>query len=101
VLTVRDKGKLPDGQTVTWVIPSDGVSLQPEDALTADDFVATVTEARHLGEITLATLAVAAVPGACLTLTLAGAQRQTLVAGSRRAVRLNRERVHVMPVRTP
>lgn len=101
VLTVRDKGRLPDGQRVTWVIPSDGVSLHPMDTLTADDFDATVTEARHLGEITLATLSVSTVPGAQLTLTLTGVQRQSLSVGNRFAVRLNRERVHVMPVRMP
>ncbi|MCU0943011.1 MAG: ABC transporter ATP-binding protein, partial [Hydrogenophaga sp.] len=101
VLTVRDKGKLPEGQAVAWVIPSDGVSLHPVEAITADDFDATVTEARHLGEISLATLAVAAVPGARLTLTLTGAQRLDLAVGARFAVRLNRERVHVMPVRSP
>lgn len=101
VLAVRDKGKLPDGQRVTWVIPSDGITLLPPEALAAGDFAAEVVEARHLGEITLATLALAAVPGAPLRLTLSGAQRQGLVAGARWGVRLAMDKVHVMPVRSP
>lgn len=101
VLTVRDKGKLPDGQRVTWVIPSDGITLLPPETLGAGDFDAEVVEARHLGEITLATLALAAVPGAALRLTLSGAQRQGLVVGARWGVRLAMDKVHVMPVRSP
>jgi molybdate transport system ATP-binding protein len=64
LLTVRDKGKLPSGQAVNWVIPSDGITLLDPAARRAGDFVAEVAEARHLGEITLATLALADVPGA-------------------------------------
>lgn len=101
VLAVRDKGKLPNGQRVTWVIPSDGITLLPPETLGAGDFAAEVVEARHLGEITLATLALAAVPGAPLRLTLSGVQRQGLVAGARWGVRLAMDKVHVMPVRSP
>ncbi|HEX5738069.1 MAG TPA: ABC transporter ATP-binding protein [Hydrogenophaga sp.] len=100
VLTVRDKGKLPDGQAVTWVIPSDGITLLAVDAREPGDFEAQVVEARHLGEITLATLALTAVPGAPLRLTLSGAQRQGLVVGAPFGVRLAMDKVHVMPVRS-
>lgn len=100
VLTVRDKGKLPEGQAVTWVIPSDGITLLAAEAREPGDFDAEVVEARHLGEITLATLALAAVPGAALRLTLSGAQRQGLAVGTRLGVRLTMDKVHVMPVRT-
>lgn len=100
VLTVRDKGRLAPGQPVNWVIPSDGIALVDPAARHDDDFVTEVTEARHLGEITLATLSLAAVPGARLVLTLAGPQRQRLVVGSPAAVRLDRRFVHVMPVRS-
>ena len=64
------------------------------------DFGAEVREARHLGEITLVTLSIAAVPGARLVLTLSGAQRQDLRADAAVAVRLDLRQVHVMPVRT-
>nr|ART89768.1 molybdenum transport ATP-binding protein ModC [uncultured bacterium] len=100
VLTVRDKGKVPTGQAVNWVIPSDGIALiAPEDQLEGD-FSAEVYEARHLGEITLATLALSAVPGARLVLTLSGAQRQGLAPGARIGVRLDPSLVHVMPLKS-
>jgi len=100
VLQVRDKGKVPTGQAVNWVIPSDGISLIDAGAVGPTDFSAEVCEARHLGEITLATLGLASVPGARLVLTLSGAQRQVLALGARVGVRLDPELVHVMPLRT-
>ena len=99
VLTVRDKGRLPPGQVVNWIIPSDGIVLAEPDARQDGDFGAELVEARHLGEITLATLRVDAVPGAHLVLTLVGARRKTLQPGARFAVRLDPRRVHVMPLR--
>jgi molybdate transport system ATP-binding protein len=96
---VRDKGKMPAGQTVNWVIPSDGIALVDAGAQGPADFGAEVIEARHLGEITLATLSLDAVPGARLVLTLAGAQRQGLMPGARFGARLDPGRVHVMPLR--
>ena len=99
VLTVRDKGKLPVGHAVTWVIPNDGIVLIEPDARRPGDFDAEVTEARHLGEITLATLSLRAVPGARLVLTLADAQRLALTSGARVCARLDPVRVHVMPLR--
>lgn len=99
VLTVRDKGKLPAGQAVSWVIPNDGITLVAAGEPDADAFDAEVIEARHLGEITLATLSLTAIPGAQLVLTLAGAQRQALTPGARTRARLDPQRVHVMPLR--
>jgi molybdate transport system ATP-binding protein len=100
LLTVRDKGKLEPGQPLNWVIPSDGIHLLEPSAQQAGDFSAEVSVARHLGEITLATLRLDAVPGAELVLTLSGAQRRGLVAGTRVAVRLDTGLVHVMPQRS-
>lgn len=62
MLNVRDKGKLPAGHAVNWVIPNDGIVLMDPDAGGAGDFEAKAVEARHLGEITLATLSLDAVP---------------------------------------
>ena len=101
VLTVPNKGRLPPGQAVTWVIPNDGIVLMAPAAACPGDLDAQVLEARHLGEITLATLSVAEVPGARLVLTLAGAQRQSVTPGARFRARLDPGRVHVMPVRRP
>jgi len=100
VLTVRDKGKLPAGQEVNWVIPNDGIVLIDPGAGDAGDFDSEVIEARHLGEITLATLRVHGVPGARLVLTLAGPQRHAVRSGARFGARIDPARVHVMPLRT-
>lgn len=99
VLTVRDRGRLPVGQAVNWIIPSDGIILTHPQAEDSGVFGAGLVEARHLGEITLAMLSVDVVPGAHLVLTLAGAQRQTLEPGARFGVRLGPDRLHVMPLR--
>jgi molybdate transport system ATP-binding protein len=101
LLVVRDKGRLPAGHAVHWVIPNDGIVLIDPSAGGPDDFAAEVIEARHLGEITLAKLGLDAVPGARLVLTLAGAQRQALTPGARLCARLDPDRVHVMPLRLP
>ena len=97
---MRDKGKLPPGQAVNWVVPSDGITLLAAHAARqAGDLAAQVVEARHLGEISLITLSLAAVRGARLTLTLSGVQRQDLAVGAPVRVRLDLGLVHVMPVR--
>lgn len=99
ILKVRDKGRIATGQSVSWVIPSDGITLLDPASLTADEFGAIVTEARHLGEITLATLALNNVPGALLRLTLTGSQRLRITPGEQIGVRLDQGLVHVMPSR--
>jgi len=104
VLNVRDKGKLPAGQPVTWVIPGDGITLldtAPETTQgpIADQFAVQVVDARFLGEITLATLDVVGMPGVELRLTLAGSKRGTLALGTTLGVRLDLDQVHVMPLR--
>lgn len=99
VITVRDKGKLPPGHIVSWVIPNDGIVLIDADSGSAGDFDAEVIEARHLGEITLATLSVDAVADSRLVLTMAGTRREALKPGARFCARFDPSRVHVMPLR--
>ncbi len=102
ILTVRDKGKIPSGQAVHWIIPSDGITLvDPSAPGLADgsDWDAQVLEARHLGEISLITLALGAVSGAQLLLTLSGPQRQGVNVGGTARVKMDLNRVHVMPMR--
>ena len=103
VLTVRDKGRIPPGQAISWVIPSDGITLvDPSAPGIGDgcDWEAQVLEARHLGEISLITLALALVDGAQLLLTLSGPQRHGIGIGSTVKARLDVSRVHVMPRRS-
>lgn len=99
VLEVRDKGKVPPGQAVNWVLPGDAITLRDRTAQADDEFDVELVELRHLGEITLCTLAVRAVPGARLTLTLSGPGRLTVDGGRGLSVGLDRDRVHVMPFR--
>jgi molybdate transport system ATP-binding protein len=99
VLTLLDKGRLKAGQAVDWVVPGEGLALVASADIAAGDFNADVLEARALGEITLATLALADVPGARVRLVLSGAQGGALVAGARMGLRLDRDLVHVMPLR--
>ena len=100
VLTVRDKGRLRPGQPVTWMVPGDGITLLDGPPEGPAEFAAKVIEACHLGEITLATLALARMPDVRLLLTLAGRQRVGMVAGASLAVRIDADLVHVMPLRT-
>jgi molybdate transport system ATP-binding protein len=102
LLRVRDKGRIAPGQQVSWVVPGDGLHWLP-DAAPGDDattWPAEVQQARHLGEITLATLALASPAGTLLQLTLSGPQRAGVVAGRRGCVRLDAALVHVMPQRS-
>lgn len=102
LLEVRDKGRVRPGQAVTWVVPGDVVALLDEPTQIGDgpahDIAAVVTEARQLGEITLATLALDAVPGAALAQTLSGPQRRRVRVGQCVELRLNLELVHMAPI---
>jgi molybdate transport system ATP-binding protein len=99
VLEVRDKGRIDAGQRVDWVVPGDALELLPDAVRSETRFAATVTEARHLGEITLATLSLDVYDGMPLQLTLAGAQRRRVAVGERVGLRLDPLAVHVMPIR--
>ena len=98
-LRVRDKGRIQAGQPVTWVVPGDGFTLLDHPTDRDCEFAAVVIEARHLGEITLATLALPAVHGAQVVLTLSGPQRVRLVVGGQVGLRVDPSLVHVMPQR--
>jgi molybdate transport system ATP-binding protein len=98
-LEVRDKGRLPPGQAVDWLIPGDAIALEADAADEPGCFAARVVDARHQGEITLATLQLDAAGGAPLLLTLAGRERQQLAAGATVGIRIDLAQVHVMPLR--
>ena len=98
LLRVKDKGKLPKGQHVHWVIPGEGISLISPQNRQPIDWCATVREARHLGEMSLVTMTLDQRKAVCLRLTLSGSQDLNLEIGSPVCVRLNCALVHVMPV---
>ena len=99
VLTVRDKGRIPIGQLVTWVIPNDGIALVDGPPRQVDAFLATVQEARHLGEISLVSLALSNMPDTVVRVTLSGPMRSQLTVGRPCCVRLDLDLIHVMPLR--
>jgi molybdate transport system ATP-binding protein len=99
LLRVRDKGRIDAGQSVSWVIPGDGITLLERPPESPGEFRAIVADARHLGEITLATLELTDVPGASLRLMLSGPQRLRIAPGEQRCVRIDLALVHVMPTR--
>lgn len=96
LLEVRDKGKIKPGQPVNWVVPGDGILLGADGS--GQELEATVSEARHLGEITLASLTLQRNPQISLRITLAGPQRRRIGNGDRLALRLDPALVHVMPL---
>ncbi len=96
LLEVRDKGKIKPGQPVNWVVPGDGILLGADGIGQALE--ATVSDARHLGEITLASLTLQHDPQISLRITLAGPQRRRIASGDRLALRLDPALVHVMPL---
>ena len=109
VLRVPDKGRLQPGQPVSWVLPGEAIELIAPAQRAPGDLDAVVSQVRHLGEITLATVYLTGAPHARLTLTLAGAGAAPLGAPSTSltadtprpvAVRLDARQVHVMPVRS-
>ncbi len=111
-LKVRDKGRLDVGQRVTWVVQGDGLQCRLVDASStppgalpsggagALPLAARLSESRHLGEMSLALLALEALPGVQLHMTLSGPWRQHLQADQRLWVDIDPEWVHVMPTRT-
>ncbi len=60
-------------------------------------FQATVVQAQHLGEITLAKLAVDDLPGGVFNLTLAGRHRSQVKVGEQHRIYLDQNMIHVMP----
>jgi molybdate transport system ATP-binding protein len=99
LLTVRDKERLKEGQRLSWIIPGDAISLVDTATAQAGDFTAQITSARHLGEITMITVALVSMPGVKLAMTVSGAQRHDLKVGDRVSVRIDQKLVHVMPHR--
>ena len=101
-LCVVDKGRLAPGQRVTWVIQGDGLQVWPPAAQAdqPDVWCARLTELRHLGDLSLATLALVRLPGVELHMTLAGPQRLQWAVGQTVCIKLDPAWVHVMPMRT-
>jgi molybdate transport system ATP-binding protein len=99
VLEVVDKGRIKAGQQVTWVVPGDGIELSDDrsPASSTCRLPATITDVRHLGETTLATLRLQAWPAAVIAISVSGVDQRRLVPGAPVTVGLDLAKVHVMP----
>ena len=81
------------------MLPGDGFELI-DGAPTPgrrEEFAATISDVRHLGETTLATLRLRAGPGAAMSVSVSGADQRRMVAGAPITVRLDLTKIHVMP----
>ncbi|WP_444634986.1 ABC transporter ATP-binding protein [Cupriavidus oxalaticus] len=99
MLKVRDKGRIPVGQAVSWVVPGEGISLRDVSTETTGDFRARVVDARYLGEMVLMTLALVDFHDLPLRLSLSGALPGRFPVGALLSVRLQTDLIHVMPWR--
>jgi len=99
VLEVKDKGKLPQGQRLTWVIPSDGLTVAVQPDQRPNWFETTVKDARFLGDISLVTLVCPSLNHLEVKLSLSGPSRRIIEVGRQLHLHVNADFVHVMPVR--
>lgn len=97
ILRVIDKNRISPGQSVSWVIPGDGIDLLQGEGESSVMFDALVVQAQHLGESTLVKLALGDLPGSVVNITLAGRQRRQVNEGERHSVYLDQSMIHVMP----
>lgn len=99
LLRVPDKGKLPTGQTVHWLLPGEGIELLDAGASGPTTFAAELLSARHVGELSLCTLRLTQAPRSTVQLSLTGTRWRGLQPGTAVALRLDPDQIHVMPLR--
>lgn len=106
-LQVLDKNRLTDGAAVSWVLAGEQVDVA-QGLVTAqanepvNQMACELVELLSLGEISLCTLVPQALPGQRLTLNLSSAHLRALGArvGSKLVVKIPRQGIHIMPLRT-
>jgi len=100
-LQVKDKGKIPPGFPVNWVVHADGLALKPEGYnLQREGFVCLpvrVDAHRDLGELSLIDLAMNVPPFEILKMAVSGAQRLGLKKGAPCVVEMDMSLIHIMP----
>ena len=100
-LRVRDKGKIPPGFPVNWVVHADGLTLKPAAYnLQRDGFVVLpvhVEAHRDLGELSLIDLTMDVAPFETLKMAVPGAQRLGLKKGEPCVIEMDLALIHIMP----
>lgn len=103
-LQVRDKGKIPTGYPVSWVVHADGLVLRPSSHEVHQPGFALlpvhVDSHRDLGELSWLDLILDQAPAARLKLAVSGAQRLSLVKGQACKVEMDLSLIHIMPKKT-
>ena len=105
-LLVKDKGKIPAGFPVSWVMPSDGLTLLPVVRAAQNNppqarpgFVllpVRVHALRDLGELSLVDLNMTIAPFEKFSMVVSGAQRLNLACGQARLLEMELGLIHIM-----
>ncbi|HEX4879829.1 MAG TPA: ABC transporter ATP-binding protein [Limnobacter sp.] len=100
-LRVKDKGKIPAGFAVNWVVHADGLSLHAHGHTEAlpNHVLLPVEVAGHrdLGELSWVDLRLLHAPFETLKLAVSGAQRLGLRAGLPMTLQMDLGLIHIMP----
>ncbi len=100
-LLVKDKGKIPPGLPVSWVMPSDGLTLLAgAEQQARPGFVllpVCVNALRDLGELSLVDLHMTIAPFEQFSVVVSGAQRLNLACGQTRWLEMELGLIHIMP----
>ncbi|BBD78283.1 ABC transporter ATP-binding protein [Hydrogenophilus thermoluteolus] len=103
VLPARDKGRIPLGQAVHWVVQNDALTLRTCDAPPCPGnpvrLAVTVTSVRSSGDFSLVEVALTASPQLCWQITLTGRERHRFQVGESAFLCLDPSWIHVMPIR--
>jgi len=95
---VIDKGKIPPGTPVAWVIPPDGLSLHSEQ--TPASIEANVEQVSALGQIALIQLRIKGGENKISwEASAAEVRRLSLEAGKSTYIKLDEDKIHIMPLR--
>ncbi|WP_217125976.1 ABC transporter ATP-binding protein [Hydrogenophilus thiooxidans] len=103
VLPARDKGRIPVGQAVHWVVQNDALTLRAADAPPCTGspvrLAVTVTAVRSSGDFSRVEVALTAFPPLRWHITLTGRERHCFSAGEPAFLCLDPSWIHVMPIR--
>jgi len=100
-LIVKDKGKIPDGFPVNWVVHADALALKPANYTEPRaGFVLLPVQVdghRDLGELSLIDLTMTVAPFETLKMAVSGPQRLSLNKGAPCVVEMDLSLIHIMP----
>lgn len=105
-LLVRDKGRIDQGQAVTWVVPGEGLHLCDLAFTSATlparglRLAARVLSLHHLGDVGLLRLQVEDAAAGVFQLMLTGPQALPIQPGQRLGLCIDLDLVHIMPTRS-